>query len=132
MDQVTPAVRSRMMRAIPSKNTKPELEVRRTLHAMGYRFRLHRKDLAGTPDVVFPRYRIAVFVNGCFWHGHDCPRGRRKPSSNVRYWGQKLERNRRRSISAIKALSASGWSVVTVWECNMRAGIEDLVRHLPK
>jgi DNA mismatch endonuclease (patch repair protein) len=130
MDQVTPAVRSRMMRAIRGKNTKPELEVRKALHAAGYRFRLHRKDLPGTPDVVLPRYSMAVQVNGCFWHRHECPRGRRRPSSNVDYWGPKLDRNRRRQAAVAKALSAAGWVVVTIWECEVEAGIAALLRDL--
>jgi DNA mismatch endonuclease (patch repair protein) len=130
MDQVTPAIRSRMMRAIRGKNTKPELQVRRALHAAGHRFRLHRKDLAGTPDVVLPRYRVAVQVNGCFWHRHECPRGRWHPSSNVDYWGPKLERNRRRRAAVAEALGATGWSVVTIWECNVQAGIDALLQEL--
>ena len=128
MDQVSAAVRSRMMRAIRSKNTKPELQVRRTLHIAGYRSRLHRKDLPGTPDLVLPRYRMAVQINGCFWHRHDCPRGRRRPSSNVDYWDQKLERNWRRQAAAAQALSEAGWSVVTIWECELKAGIDALLR----
>jgi len=130
MDQVSAAVRSRMMKAIRGKNTKPELQVRRALHAAGYRFRLHRKDLPGTPDIILPRHRIAVQVNGCFWHQHDCPRGRRRPSSNVNYWGPKLQRNRQRQAAAAEALSATGWSMVTIWECELKVGIDALLRHL--
>jgi DNA mismatch endonuclease (patch repair protein) len=130
MDQVSPAVRSRMMRAIHSKNTQPELRVRRALHAAGYRFRLHRKDLPGTPDIVLPQYRTVVQVNGCFWHRHDCPRGRRWPSSNASYWRPKLERNQRRQEAAVRALSAAGWRVVTIWECNVGGGLAALLRAL--
>jgi DNA mismatch endonuclease (patch repair protein) len=126
MDQVLPAVRSRMMRAIPGKHTKPEMQVRRALHAAGYRFRLHRRDLPGTPDIVLPGHRIVVEVNGCFWHAHDCPRGNRRPSSNVDYWLRKLARNRHRQAAAIEALSAGGWTVVTIWECQVAAGIKAL------
>jgi DNA mismatch endonuclease (patch repair protein) len=132
MDQVPATVRSRMMRAIRSKNTKPELKVRRALHAAGYRFRLHRRDLPGTPDIVLPRYRIAVQVNGCFWHRHDCPRGRHRPSTNTDYWGPKLERNLRRQADATKALSEAGWAVVMIWECEVETGINDLLRNLAR
>ena len=130
MDQVTPAVRSRMMRSIRGKNTMPEVQVRRALHAAGHRFRIHRKDLPGTPDVVLPRYRIALQVNGCFWHRHECSRGQRRPSSNVDYWWPKLERNRQRRIDTDAALSAAGWLVVTIWECELQAGIEALLRNI--
>jgi len=130
MDQVVPAVRSRMMRAIKGKNTKPEIAVRTALHAAGFRFRLHCRDLPGTPDVVLPKHRTVVLVNGCFWHRHDCPKGRRHPSSNVGYWGPKLERNKVRQAAAIQALAAAGWKVVTVWECDVAGGIRDLLRAL--
>jgi DNA mismatch endonuclease (patch repair protein) len=119
-----------MMRAIRGKNTKPEMLVRRALHAAGYRFRLHRRDLPGTPDVVLPRYRIVVQVNGCWWHGHDCPRGQRRPSTNVEYWGPKLERNKQRQATAEASLIAADWTVVTVWECDLEAGIAGLLRRL--
>jgi DNA mismatch endonuclease, patch repair protein len=130
MDQVSPVVRSRMMRAIRSKNTEPELLVRRVLHAAGYRFRLHRRDLPGTPDIVLPRYRTVVQVNGCWWHGHNCSRGRRRSSTNVEYWGPKLERNIRRQATADAAMAAIGWSVVTIWECDIEAGIVSLLATL--
>jgi DNA mismatch endonuclease (patch repair protein) len=127
MDQVSPKVRSRMMRAIRSKHTKPEIAVRKALHAAGYRFRLHRRDLPGTPDVVLPKHNVAVQINGCFWHRHDCPKGQRHPSSNVSYWGPKLERNSLRQAKAAKALAAAGWRVVTVWECDLRGGVKNLL-----
>jgi DNA mismatch endonuclease, patch repair protein len=132
MDQVTPAVRSRVMRAIRSKHTMPEMQVRRALHAAGFRFRLHRKDLPGTPDLVLPRYRLAVQVNGCFWHRHDCQKGRRHPSTNLTYWVPKLERNRTRQTASEGALRAAGWSVVTIWECDVSTGIRKLLRRLRK
>lgn len=113
-------VRSRTMRAVKSKNTTPELTVRRLIHRMGYRFRLHRKDLPGSPDLVFPSRRVAIFVHGCFWHGHDCPRGARSPKTNGEYWTAKIERNRQRDEEAIRALSDIGWRSCVIWECELR------------
>lgn len=130
MNDVPAAVRSRIMRAIRSKNTKPELQVRRALHAAGYRFRLHQKELPGTPDIVLPRHRIAVQVNGCFWHGHDCPRGQRRPSTNVGYWVPKFAKNQQRNSAAAKALSESGWTVVIIWECQLESGTAHLLQML--
>lgn len=129
VDTVAPEVRSRMMAAVTGRDTKPELVVRRTLHAAGYRFRLHQRDLPGRPDVVFPRHRLAVFVHGCFWHGHDCRRGR-KPSSNTGFWDLKLARNVERDRAAAEALAAAGWTVETVWECSLQAGIERVLDRL--
>ena len=116
----TPEVRSRIMRAIKSKDTKPEMLTRRTVHGMGYRYRLHRKDLPGKPDLVFPSRRKAIFVNGCFWHGHDCPHGSRTPKSNREYWVAKIDRNRERDAQSEAALKQDGWRVLTVWECQMK------------
>jgi len=121
------ALRSRTMAAVKGKNTKPEIRVRRALHAAGFRFRLHRKDLPGHPDIVLPRYRIAVMVNGCFWHGHDCRRGSRIPASNASYWIPKIERNRRRDQLANKLLVERGWTVVTIWECELAESTERLI-----
>jgi DNA mismatch endonuclease (patch repair protein) len=105
------------MRRIRKADTGPELIVRRTLHSMGYRFRLHRRDLPGTPDIVLPRYRKIIFVNGCFWHRHSCPDGRKLPRSKPEYWAPKLERNRRRDLEHRRALRRLGWDVLVVWEC---------------
>lgn len=116
------AARSAIMRAVKSTNTTPEKAVRSLAHRLGYRFRLHRKDLPGTPDLVFPSVRKAIFVNGCFWHGHDCKRGARAPKTNAAYWLQKIARNRRRDEEARQALAALGWSVLTVWECEISDG----------
>lgn len=107
------------MQAIRSKDTKPELRVRRLLHAMGYRFRVHLKDLAGKPDIAFTRRRKVIFVHGCFWHGHQgvgCPDGSR-PRSNTGYWNPKLDRNAERDRENTAALEAAGWHVLTVWAC---------------
>ncbi len=115
-----PAQRSRTMRAVKSRDTAPEMAVRRMAHAMGYRFRLHRRDLPGTPDLVFPAKRVALFVNGCFWHGHNCRRGRRKPKANAAYWRRKIERNRERDRRNAAALRRNEWRVGVVWECQVR------------
>lgn len=119
-DVFSPEQRSRVMARVKGKDTKPELKVRRLAHALGYRFRLQRKDLPGTPDLTFPGRRKVIFVHGCFWHGHDCARGARKPKQNAAYWTAKIARNRVRDAEAVKALEAQGWSVLTVWECEMK------------
>src|SRR5208337_4485025 len=118
-DNRTPQQRSKNMRAVHGKNTAPELFVRSTLHRLGYRFRLHRSDLPGTPDIVFPVRRTVMFVHGCFWHGHSCPRGN-PPSSNVDFWRRKIARNRERDASAQERLRNDGWKVLTLWECETR------------
>lgn len=118
MDRVPPAVRSRMMSRVRRRDTAPELRVRRALHAAGFRFRLHRRDLPGRPDIVLPAFRTAVFVHGCFWHGHDCPRGRR-PASNSAFWAAKLDKNLERDRDSVAALNRSGWAVKIVWECQV-------------
>lgn len=114
------ALRRRTMQAVKSYDTKPELAVRSLLHSLGYRFRLHRKDLPGCPDLVFPARRAIVFVHGCFWHGHDCARGARLPKSNAAYWAAKIERNRARYLVQQNALAEAGWRVHAVWECQLR------------
>ena len=120
-DVFSPEKRSAVMARIRGKNTGPELKLRRMLHAAGYRFRLHGPGLAGRPDVVFTRRRAAVFVHGCFWHGHDCGRGARVPKANAAYWSAKIARNRERDAEVEARLHASGWSVHTVWECELKA-----------
>ena len=118
-DTVSPEVRSRIMAQVKSKGMKPEMQVRRLLHGLGYRYRLHRKDLPGRPDLVFPSRRKVVFVNGCFWHKHaGCPRVR-IPATNRDYWQAKLERNRARDERNIALLEESGWATITVWECQL-------------
>ncbi|HEY0293658.1 MAG TPA: very short patch repair endonuclease [Hansschlegelia sp.] len=117
----TPAERSATMRAVKSRDTKPEMIVRRAAHALGYRFRLHRKDLPGSPDLVFPSRRKAVFVHGCFWHGHDCARGARAPKANAEYWSAKIARNMARDERVRGELAELGWETLTIWECELKA-----------
>lgn len=119
-DVFSPAKRSAVMRSVRSRDTGPELVVRRCAHALGFRFRLHRKDLPGAPDLVFPSRRVALFVHGCFWHGHTCARGARIPATNTDYWLAKIERNRTRHIRVVSALKASGWRADIIWECETR------------
>ncbi|MBA1365421.1 very short patch repair endonuclease [Burkholderia gladioli] len=117
MDKVSREVRSRVMQSIKGKNTKPELSVRSAMHRRGFRFRLHRRDLPGTPDIVLPRYRLAIFVHGCFWHRHaGCSRAT-MPSTNVEYWATKFSRNQERDRCVKEALHALGWAVFEIWEC---------------
>jgi DNA mismatch endonuclease (patch repair protein) len=108
------------MRKVPGKHSSAEMKVRRLLTAMGLRYRLHRKDLPGSPDVVFAGRRTAVFVHGCFWHGHDCRRGARPPKANADYWTAKIARNRARDARTAEALAAMGWREVVVWECELK------------
>ena len=118
----TSEARSAIMRAVKSKDTTPEIIVRRMAHSLGYRFRLHRKDLPGKPDLVFAGRRKVIFVNGCFWHGHDCGRGARQPKENADYWKAKISRNVERDRSSIAVLQDGGWQVLTVWECQTKVG----------
>ena len=126
-DTVNSTKRSRIMSRVRSRHTTPELTVRRALHGAGYRFRLHRKDLPGNPDIVLPKYDTVVLVNGCFWHGHDCHRGSRVPSTNTEYWQTKVQRNRDRDSVVRKSLVEAGWRVVTIWECDLEAGIRQVL-----
>lgn len=119
MDIVSPEKRSRMMAGIKGKDTKPELVVRKLVHGMGFRYRLHRKDLPGSPDLVFPRLKKVIFVHGCFWHRHPGCRFAYTPKSNTRFWQDKLEGNVRRDALASAALDALGWEVLIVWECEV-------------
>lgn len=115
-DNRTRESRSALMSRIGGKNTAPEILVRKLLHSLGYRYRLHRRDLPGTPDIAFPSRRKAIFVNGCFWHAHGCRIGQ-PPKSRRRYWAAKFERNRCRDRENIADLRALGWKVFTVWQC---------------
>jgi DNA mismatch endonuclease (patch repair protein) len=112
--------RSAVMRRVKGRNTTPEMTVRRALTGLGARYRLHRKDLPGSPDIVMPGRRLALFVHGCFWHGHDCARGARVPKANRDYWVGKVARNRARDEASRIALEAAGWRVETIWECELK------------
>jgi len=132
VDRIAPDKRSANMRAVRSANTKPEMVVRRAAHAIGFRFRLHRKDLPGTPDLVFPGLKIALFVHGCFWHRHSgCPRAA-LPTSNVDFWRQKLEQNFARDQRAQSALREAGWRVEVIWECELAqpSAAQELLRQI--
>ena len=111
--------RSRIMRAVKSRDTAPEMTVRRLVYSMGYRYRLHRKDLPGKPDLAFKRRRKVIFIHGCFWHGHDCKRGARVPKNNREYWETKIARNRERDKQHDEDLKREGWRVFVVWECQI-------------
>lgn len=129
MDRVAPDVRSRMMSRVRNRDTTPELHVRRALHASGFRYRLHRRDLPGRPDIVLPALKTVVFVHGCFWHGHDCPRGRR-PATNSEFWTAKLDKNLKRDQEAASALARLNWTVRIVWECQLEEATKRLVGDL--
>jgi DNA mismatch endonuclease (patch repair protein) len=120
MDTLSPKERSRVMSLVRGKNTKPELAVRRLIHRLGYRYRLHRRDLPGSPDLVFSSRRAVIFVSGCYWHRHNCPNGRRLPKTRTSWWRGKLESNRCRDISQQRKLRRAGWRVMVVWECQIR------------
>lgn len=112
--------RSAVMRRVKGRDTTPEMKVRRALTKLGARYRLHRKDLPGNPDIVMPGRRLALFVHGCFWHGHDCARGARVPKQNRDYWVAKVDRNRARDARHLDDLTAKGWRVETIWECELK------------
>jgi DNA mismatch endonuclease (patch repair protein) len=115
-DTRTKQQRRRIMQAVKTKDTGPEIIVRRALHREGYRYSLHQSDLPGKPDIVFPRKKKAIFVHGCFWHGHNCKKGK-APKSRLDYWGPKLKANRQRDARRLAELKALGWQVLTVWQC---------------
>lgn len=131
-DTVTPDVRSRMMAGIRGKNTRPELAIRSVLHSLGFRFRLHRKDLPGKPDLVFPKHRAVIFVHGCFWHGHDCHLFK-WPKTRSEFWQQKINSNIARDRRHLLELVDAGWRVATIWECALkgrtRLPIEAVAKH---
>lgn len=118
-DIVDAATRSRMMAGIRGKNTRPEIAIRRSLHAKGLRYRLHPRDVPGKPDMVFPRYRAAIFINGCFWHGHDCHLFR-MPSTRPEFWTAKILRNHTRDGEVRRQLAKKSWRWLTIWECAIR------------
>ena len=117
---MTSSERSRIMRSVKGRDTGPEMIVRRLTHKMGYRFRLHRADLPGNPDLVFPSRRAAVFVNGCFWHGHGCKRGARTPKTNTEYWTAKIARNLERDKEHRSRLKSLKWRSLVLWECQLK------------
>lgn len=119
-DVFDPEKRSAVMRRVKGRDTTPERTVRRLLTGLGARYRLHRKDLPGNPDIVMPGRRLALFVHGCFWHGHDCARGSRVPKANRDYWTAKVARNVARDARTREALADAGWRVETIWECELK------------
>src|SRR5271163_4178763 len=118
-DNRTPEQRSATMRAVRGKNTTPELLVRKALHRLGYRYALHRRDLPGSPDLVFGSRKKVIFVHGCFWHGHHCTRGNRVPVHNRKYWVEKIGRNRKRDQKVARFLRQLGWKRKVIWECSL-------------
>lgn len=120
MDKLTTTERSLLMARVRSKNTNAEMVVRKLVHQMGYRYRLHVKKLPGSPDLVFGRLGKIILVNGCFWHSHSCRAGRNRPASHTAYWLPKLKGNQRRDRSNAGKLKRAGWSVLRVWECQTR------------
>lgn len=120
MDILTKERRSQVMSRIRGRNTKPEMLVRRTAHALGLRFRLHRRDLPGTPDIVFPAKKTALFVHGCFWHRHDSCRYAYTPKSNETFWSQKFVRNVERDREVMNELRRAGWRPIVIWECETK------------
>jgi DNA mismatch endonuclease (patch repair protein) len=128
MDRLSTGTRSALMARVKTKNTAPELRLRSLLHSLGYRYRLHRKDLPGSPDLVFAARKKVIFVHGCFWHSHHCPRGK-APTSNREFWNTKLAKNKQRDSANVIALRKLGWKVKIVWECQMNSD-EKLIRKL--
>lgn len=129
-DSLNPSRRSENMRRIKAKDTKPEMIVRRLLHSLGYRYRLHAKDLPGKPDIVFRKRKKAIFVHGCFWHQHSECREGRFPGTRPEYWIPKLGRNVQRDYEHVESLTAAGWRVLTIWECQIShiTTLEDSIR----
>lgn len=130
MDIVDSATRSRMMSGIQSKNTKPEMLVRQYLHAQGFRYRLHTRELLGSPDLVLPKYHVVIFVHGCFWHRHAGCRFATQPASNIERWKTKFQSNLERDAKNVAALQATGWRVLMVWECELKREPLDRLQRL--
>lgn len=130
MDVVDAATRSRMMKGIRSRDTQPEMHVRKYLHAHGFRYRLHARDLPGSPDLVLPKYRVAIFVHGCFWHRHEGCKYATAPVSNAERWQLKFNANIERDARKESMLRAAGWRVMVVWECELRRTPEVRLRQL--
>jgi DNA mismatch endonuclease (patch repair protein) len=119
MDVIGRSTRSRMMAAVRSRNTGPEIQIRLRLFRLGFRYRLHGPSLPGKPDLIFPRYRAVVFINGCFWHNHDCPHGA-LPMTRQEWWRAKLQGNRARDAAVLRELALRGWRTLVIWECSFR------------
>lgn len=117
MDTLSPGERSKRMSLVRAKDTKPEMRVRKLIHSMGYRYRLHARDLPGCPDLVFRKRRKVIFIHGCFWHQHNCAMGNRMPKSRIEFWREKLLGNKERDINNRRQLKARGWSILIIWEC---------------
>lgn len=130
MDVVDAATRSRMMSGIRSKDTQPEILVRKYLHSQGFRFRLHTRKLPGTPDLVLPKYKVAIFVHGCFWHRHEGCRYATTPASNAERWKLKFDANIERDARKSSMLRAAGWRVIVVWECELRRAAAERLERL--
>lgn len=131
MDKFPREKRSQIMASVKNKNTKPEVLVRSMLHKAGFRFRLFHKDLPGSPDIVLPKFNMIIFVHGCFWHGHKCPKGRR-PASNRKFWNKKLDKNIKRDKNNLSALKALGWKVKVIWECETVDFTKKILKELKK
>ena len=129
---MTSPQRTALMKRVRRRDTAPELTVRRFLHARGLRYRIHVRALPGTPDIVLPRHRAVVFVNGCFWHGHECPRGSIEARTNAEFWRDKIKDNRQRDTRKVTELGNLGWRVLTVWECESKDAsiLETIVRRI--
>lgn len=130
MDTLTPSQRSERMGKVRSRDTKPELELRRMVWGLGYRYRKNRNDMVGKPDMAFAARKCAIFLHGCFWHRHDCPSGRRVPKSRLDFWTAKFERNVQRDTAVMSELKTAGWRALIVWECELtnRARVERKIR----
>ncbi len=127
--------RARNMSAIKSKNTKPEIAVRKLLHSMGYRFRLHRKDLPGSPDIVLPKYKTVIFVHGCFWHRHENCKYASTPKTRKEFWNKKFNDNILRDKKNLEILSSLGWKIIIIWECeirNKKINLEQIIKNVIK
>ena len=125
--------RSRNMSAIKSKNTKPEIKVRKVLHSMGYRFRLHSKDLPGSPDIVLPKYKTVIFVHGCFWHRHENCKYASTPKTRQEFWNKKFNDNILRDKKNLEILSSLGWKIIIIWECeirNKKINLEQIIKNV--
>jgi DNA mismatch endonuclease (patch repair protein) len=130
MDTISPQQRSGVMRRVRSKNTKPEMTVRRLTHAMGYRYRLHVNSLPGKPDLVFSRRKKVIFVHGCMWHGHEGCSNNRRPSTRTDYWNPKLDGNKSRDNLNVQMLCEAGWQVLIIWECEVKKDVKAMSKRI--